>query len=69
MSFTFRNQPLLFIDWVRDFGLEGAARYVLAAKNLVEIVSAPDGVGPFIEAVLMGNATIAHKRQQQIGWV
>jgi hypothetical protein len=69
VSVTVRNQPLLFGNRVRGLILKGAASYVLAAENLVKMVSVPDSVKPFIEAVLMGNATTAHKRQQQIGWV
>jgi hypothetical protein len=69
VSVTVRNQPLLFGNWVRGFILKGAASYVLATENLVKMVSVPDSVKPFIQDVLMGNATTAHKRQQQIGWV
>lgn len=32
------------------------------------VTPVPGGVGPVTVAVLMRNATIAHKRQQQIGW-
>lgn len=32
------------------------------------ITPVPGGVGPVTVAMLMRNATIAHKRQQQIGW-